>query len=195
MKKIIFILLVLAAAFSVYWFVFRSDDTPSGPKQQPLEVGKHSAGFNAGIDSLLQYYFVTRDAFVANDSSKIKQAAGELINYCNRMNLDELKKDTSGVFETAVSFLDNIHQTATGMLVDQTFEDLRMDFKSINDNVYPFLKTIHYEGGKLFWQYCNAAFGEDRGGNWLSTTVESDNPYLGRSQANCREVQDTIKAW
>ena len=70
----------------------------------------------------------------------------------------------------------------------------------ISENLYPFLKTIKYEGPKLYWQNCPMAFGEDKEANWISNTKEIINPYLGKnhpeyksSMLHCGEIKDTIK--
>ncbi len=30
--------------------------------------------------------------------------------------------------------------------------EMRQDFSMVSENIYPFLKTIGYEGEKLYWQ-------------------------------------------
>jgi len=195
MKKIIFILLFAVAAFALYWFVFRGEERPEGPKQQALTVGKHSAAFNSSIDSLLQHYLAVKDAFVENDSLKARQAGMALVVFLKGLNIDELKKDTTGIFETASGIINDVRSSAEGMGQSQVMADMRQDFRSVSENMYPLLKTIHYEGRKLFWQNCPTAFGEGSEANWISIdTAQLLNPYLGKDHARCGEVKDTIKA-
>lgn len=201
MKKLFFILLLAAAAFALYWFVFRSESVPEGPKQQALKVSRHSNAFNSSIDSLMNHYFVVKDAFAEGDSVKAKQAGIALVEFTKTLNLAELKTDTTGIFESATGFLTDLQSSAEGMSQSQTITDMRQDFKSVSENIYPLLKTIHYEGKKLYWQNCPMAFGEDKGANWISSTEEIINPYLGKnhpehkdSMLHCGEIKDTIKA-
>lgn len=194
MKKLFLILLFIVAAFAVYWFFFKGESRPGGLKQQPLAVSRHSEVFNSGIDSLLQFYFAVKDAFAAEDSVAAKQAGVSLVAYTNRLNMDELKKDTTGIFESAAMFVTDIRTNTESMTQSATINDMRQDFKAISDNLYPLLRTVHYEGKKLFWQYCPMAFGEGRGANWISNTEAIVNPYLGKNHADCGEIQDTIKA-
>ncbi len=77
---------------------------------------------------------------------------------------------------------------------------MREDFRMISENLYPFLKTIKYEGSSLYWQNCPMAFGEGKEANWISNTKEIINPYLGKnhpefksSMLHCGEIKDTIK--
>jgi hypothetical protein len=78
---------------------------------------------------------------------------------------------------------------------------MRKDFGMVSENLYPFLRTINYEGEKMYWQNCPMAFGDDKGANWISNTREIVNPYLGKnhpefkgSMLHCGEIKDTIKA-
>ena len=78
---------------------------------------------------------------------------------------------------------------------------MRKDFGMVSENLNPFLRTINYEGEKIYWQFCPMAFGEDKGANWLSKTQEVINPYLGKNHPkykadmlNCGEVKDSIMA-
>jgi len=200
MKKIIF-LLVLVAAFALYWFKFRGNDAPEGPKQQPIVVKSHSQGFDKNVDSLLDGYGAIRDAFVEADSLKAKQLAASFVFLINRLSLDELKKDTSGIYETAASLLADIKTNAESMGRSQTITDMRHDFSDMSNNLYPFVKAVHYNGKTLYWQNCGMPFEEGSSANWISDAAEIVNPYLGKSHPvyksgmlNCGETQDSIIA-
>ena len=66
--------------------------------------------------------------------------------------------------------------------------EMRQDFRMVSENLYPFLKTIGYEGPKLYWQNCPMAFGENKEGNWLSNTSEIINPYLGKNHPDINRL-------
>src|SRR5690242_6879678 len=112
MKKIILIILVLVGASVIYWFQFRHNNVTELPRQQALTVGKHSPAFNNTIDSLMQSYFQIKNALVDADSANTKAAGNAFFSFLNRINLDELKKDTSGIFETATAFLNDVKANA-----------------------------------------------------------------------------------
>lgn len=196
MKKVVFFLVAVAAVFAVYWFMFRGDSGPEAPKQQALTVGKHSAVFNSSIDSLVQAYIQLKDAFTQSDTVKVKSAALAFSAISGTTNLDDLKSDTTGIYETAAAILGDIKQHGETITRQATLNYMRMSFKDLSDNLYPFLKTIHYEGGLLYWQNCPAAFGADQAANWISKGKNDGNPYLGAAQsgADCGEVQDSIMA-
>jgi hypothetical protein len=79
--------------------------------------------------------------------------------------------------------------------------DMRKDFSMVSEFLYPFLKTVGYEGTKIYWQNCPMAFGDDKPANWLSTSAEINNPYLGMhhpefksAMLHCGETMDSIYA-
>ncbi len=197
MKKGLILLLVIIAV-AVYWFKFRkTDDGPEEPRQQPIKTSMHSARFNANIDQLVQAYSTVRDAFVENDTAKVKAATGQFISALDSVHLDELKTDSVSIYQSASMFVNDIKATAQSLLAQSDIKEMRQDFAGINENMYPFFKTIHYEGKTLYWQNCSTAFGENRGANWISVTQEIINPYSGKSDAamlHCGEVKDSIKA-
>jgi len=201
MKKIILSLLAISGIFAIYWFQFRNNPTtPEQPRQQALKVSAHSPAFNISIDSLMQSYFGIQAAFIDGDSTRAKLAGKVFIANVATVKMDELKKDSSGIYESAVTFLNDIKSSSESLIKQLTLTEMRQDFKSISDNLYPLLKTIHYEGKKLYWQNCPMAFGEDKEANWISSTAEIMNPYMGKNHPefksgmlHCGEVKDTIK--
>lgn len=201
MKKILFIVVLVVAAAALYFFVFKKEEAPEGPKQQPITVKSHSTGFDKNVDSVLDAYGVIRDAFVEADSLGAKNAAGAMVALLNRLSLDELKKDTTGIFETAATFINDIKTNAESMGRSQTITDMRHDFRDMSNNLYPFIKMVHYNGKKLYWQNCGMPFDDNSTANWISTESKIQNPYLGKKHPKyhaemleCGETQDSIIA-
>lgn len=200
MKKIVLSILAISGIFSIYWFQFRNTDTLSSPKQQAIKVKQHSTVFNDSIDLLLQSYFDIKTAFVNGDSVKAKLVCDSFITVAGKFNLEDLRKDSAGIYESAASFMNDIKVNAESLSAQKNITEMRQDFKAISENIYPLLKTIHYEGKKLYWQNCPMAFGEDKGANWISNTKEILNPYMGKNHPefksamlHCGEIKDTIQ--
>ncbi len=200
-------LVVLILIFVGYKFLVKTNpgNNNSGPKQEAIKEGGHSAAFNSSIDSMMMNYLTLADAFVNADSVKAKAAGENLVKSYNQIPLDELKKDTaaktdaafiytadSGSLATAKAFTDSI-------INGSNLAAMRQNFKTINESLYPFLKGINYAGKKLYWYNCPMAFGEDNSANWLSYSEEKMNPYLGLhhpeykgTMVHCGETQDSI---
>ncbi len=201
MKKIVWLLVILVFAFSIYWFKFRTLDSFEGAKAQALKASIHSGIFNNSIDTMMNAYFNLKAAFVEADTLMAKTAAKKFLVMADSIKLDELRKDTSGIVETASMQLNDIKANAESLLKQTTIAEMRQDFRMVGESIYPLLKTIHYGGKTLYWQNCPMAFGEGKEANWISNTEEIINPYLGKkdpeykaTMLHCGEVKDSIKA-
>ncbi|NOT94563.1 DUF3347 domain-containing protein [Ferruginibacter sp.] len=201
MKKILALLVLVIAAFCVYWFVFRNKGGDSGPKQQPLALKKHSAQFNQSVAATMGAYFEMQNALVDADTTKTKEACRKFIGLIDSVKLDELKKDTASIFETAQANLTDVKMNAESLLKQTDITEMRQDFRMVSEMLYPsFFNAINYEGPKMYWQNCPMAFGEGKEANWISSSEEILNPYLGKNHPvhkgdmlHCGEIKDTIK--
>ncbi len=202
MKRVLLLLVVLLAGFCSYWFFFKPKNKDiEDTKTAPLAARKHSSEFNNGMDSLLATYFSMKEAFVNADSTTAKNACTKMIGLADTSRLAELKKDPSGIYESAIMQLSDVKVNAESLLKQADLTEMRQDFRMIGESMYPLLKTIHYDGNTLYWQNCPMAFGEDKGANWISNTAEIINPYLGKNHPefkgtmlHCGELKDSIKA-
>ena len=201
MKRIIILLVLVVAAFSIYWFAFRKKGADSGPKQQPLALKKHSEPFNESVSAAMNAYFEMKNAFVEADTAKAKESCKKFISLIDTIKLDELKKDTAIVYQDAITKAEDIRANAKSLLLQNDITEMRHDFSWISEALYPFFKLINYEGPKMYLQNCPMAFGEDREANWISNSEEIINPYLGKNHPefkatmlHCGSIKDTIKA-
>ncbi|MDB5224116.1 MAG: hypothetical protein JWN83_2783 [Chitinophagaceae bacterium] len=200
MRKLLAILLVVLLAFGAWWIFFKDKSHNGGPKQQPLKVGKHSAEFNQSVGAVITAYLSLKEAFVNADTAKIKDQEKKLIAAIDSIKIDELKKDTTGIFQSAQLLIGDIKSNADAIVKETDITEMRQDFRMISENLFPLLKTIHYEGEKLYWQNCPMAFGEGKDASWISNTEEILNPYLGKNHPeykgtmlHCGEIKDTIQ--
>jgi flagellar basal body-associated protein FliL len=202
MKKIAVLLLLAIAAFAIYWFAFKSKTKNSGPALQPLALKKHSEEFNKSVATAMGAYFEIKNAFVNADTVTVKDACKKFIVLLDGIKLEELKKDTASIFETAQANLNDVKMNAASLLKQTDITEMRHDFSMVSEMMYPsFFKAINYEGENMYWQNCPMAFGDDKGANWISNTQEIINPYLGKNHPefkgtmlHCGEIKDTIKA-
>jgi hypothetical protein len=201
MKKIALASFILLLVLGVYWFKFRTTESIKDTKTPALTSHKHSDIFNNSIDTMMNAYFEMKAAFVEADTVQVKPAAKKFLLLVDSIKLDELKNDTTGILETANMQISDIKANAESLLKQTSIKEMRQDFRMVSENIYPLLKTIHYEGKTLYWQNCPMAFGEGKEANWISNTEEIINPYLGKkdpeyksAMLHCGEVKDSIKA-
>jgi len=164
-----------------------------------LKVQKHSEEFNQKVGYAINSYLEMKNAFVEGDSISIKANANKFIGAVDSIPLNELQKDDSLISKAAAEQLSEVKANAAPILQENDLAEMRQDFSMVSENLYPFLKTIGYQGQKLYWQNCPMAFGEDKPANWLSNTSEIINPYLGKNNPeyksamlHCGENMDSL---
>ncbi len=203
MKKVLLLVVVLLAAFGIYWIVGKKDKPKvEEAKQGPLGLKLHSDTFNTSVEKAMSAYHNLKNSFVDADTAKAKTYTREFISLLDSIPLTELKNDTAMIFETASATVSDIKSNAQSLLQQSDITEMRKDFSAVTEQLYPaFFKSINYEGEKLYLQHCPMAFDGDKGANWISNNVEIINPYLGKNHPkykgtmlHCGEVMDTIKA-
>lgn len=205
MRQVWLTIIILIIFFTGYWLFLRKPNAPDAPQsitdQGPIKVKVNSPAFNNSVDSLMGAYFELKNDFVEADSISAKQAALKLAGLTDSVKIDELKKDTSGIYATALSQLGDVKSNAQSLSTQPNITEMRKDFSGVTESLYPLLKMIHYEGNPLYLQNCPMAFGEDHDANWISNTAEIINPYLGKknpefkgTMVHCGETKDSIVA-
>ncbi|MEX1202508.1 MAG: DUF3347 domain-containing protein [Ferruginibacter sp.] len=201
MKKIISFLILALGAFSVYWFLLRTKEiTPKAPKMQPIALKKHSDSFNLSITNLMDAYLGIKESFVSADTGNAKRYTGIFISLLDSISVKELEKDDAMIAQTAIANIADIKANAVSLLQQRDITQMRVDFRTLSDMMYPgFFKIINYEGPTLYLQNCPMAFDGDKDANWISNSNKVVNPYLGNNHPkykatmiNCGEVKDSI---
>ena len=198
MKRLLAIIFLALILFIVYWIFFKGGTHSSSPKQEAIKIKKHSEEFNRNIANAVNRYIDLKNAFIDADTINVKLSSQRFINAVDTINLTELSKDDSTIMLAAQQEISDIKANAGALLMENDLVEMQQDFRMVSENLYPFLKTIGYEGQRLYWQSCPTAFGENMEGNWLSTTREINNPYINKSspkssRSNCGELKDSIQ--
>jgi hypothetical protein len=202
MKRILAILGILVVVLAgVFYFVFirGGKRRPKGPEPIPLAVSKHSDAFNRSVQTMLDDYYAMSEGFVNWDTVTINKEAGELKGELDKLPIDELKVDTTGIYESIIDPLANAKSAAATIATDPSIDNKKTAFNSLSENLRLVFIVVKYDANKLYWQECPMAFGDDKPGNWLSKTDAVRNPYLGlkhptykNSMLECGGPKDTI---
>ena len=199
MKKFLPLIILLGVGLAVWFVIFRkSDKAPRPAKDQPLAVSKYSAAFNASINDALRAYYVLSEAFVTWDSAQVNKHTDALKLGLRNIKFDEIQKDTL-IYQTAVSYNDGLNTDLDGILSQTHFIAKKKSFHSFSQNFYDLLRTVKFDGAKVFLQECPMAFDDNESGIWLSQQAAIRNPYLGTSHPKyksgmleCGETRDSL---
>jgi hypothetical protein len=203
MKRVLAIIFLVVIVLGA-WYLFIKEDpvtTETDTKVEALKVKKHSDEFNNKVDNMINSYLEMKTAFVNSDTNAIKSATTQFIATVDSVPLSQLKNDDQLISTAATQQVSELKANAEPILQETELTAMRHDFSMVSENLYPFLKTIGYEGEKLYWQNCPMAFGDDKPANWLSSTSEIINPYMGKnhpefksSMLHCGENMDSLYA-
>ncbi|MEO9005142.1 MAG: DUF3347 domain-containing protein [Ginsengibacter sp.] len=200
MKRVLAIIFLIIILLGV-WFLFFKKESSIATINEPQTdaVAKHSEEFNQRIAGIMGAYMNMKNAFVDGDTVAIRSETSQFIASIDSLNLNELQKKDSSISMAMQQNISDIKANASPILQDNDITEMRHDFSMVSENLYPFLKTVGYEGRKLYWQNCPMAFGEDKPANWLSNTSEILNPYLGKTHPeyksamlHCGETMDSL---
>ena len=183
-------ILLLLVGVIRYLFLSSGDSHESGPKLVPLSVSKHSDFFNQSVASFLDAYYIMTGAFMKDDTALIGRSATQFKMTLDSFKVDELKQDTL-IYETALEPLFNAKAEVESIIMDPSLPEKKASLNILSDHIRNLLVTIKYDQAKVYWQECPMAFGEEKPGNWLSSTNAVKNPYLSK-MPECGGPKDTI---
>ncbi|MFI5151688.1 MAG: DUF3347 domain-containing protein [Chitinophagales bacterium] len=199
MKKGFLIVIILGlAALLVYKLFLQKDSKPAEIKDAPLRVARNSSAFNASFLRLMNDYYGLKDALVEWDTTKANQAAAALIISADSLQVKELRADSLAI-ETAKNYMSSISAEAKGLLGEQNIDQKRKDFNMLTSELYDLIRTVRWDGEKVYHTRCPMAFSDSVEGYWLSRTSQIVNPYLGKQHPRfknkmlgCGEIVDSL---
>lgn len=199
MKKLL-VLVGLALLGTTSWYIWETRKAPKDetPEQPPVGVSRYSPDFIASIDTALADYYTLSELLVRWDSTRVNNQAEELKKSLGEVKLEEVETDTL-VHQTAVSYKETLQNNLDALIQKKDLTAKRQSFNSLSQNLYDLLRTIRYDGGKVYLQECPMAFYDTVAAIWLSKTAPIRNPYLGlyhpryrSGMLECGETKDSI---
>ena len=180
----IIIFLALAGAGIITWLIVARPGAKKeeGTTQRAIAVSKHTDSFNTSVAAMLSDYDKLSELFVAWDSASVPSATNAMLTSVEAVKIDEMKKDSSAIYETALGIIDNIKGTLQGMATETAIRPQREAFHNLTDNIVQFLNTVRYDSEVRFLQECPMAFDDTKTAQWISKSGEDNerrNPYLG----------------
>ena len=186
-------------------FFYACKDAEEKSADQPLvkktmRTSKNSAAFNDSFQKLLTSYYSLKDALVEADTVKANAASRELAVYADSLKITEIKSDSSGgIQETAKNYAGTINGSALGFAGEKELSAKKKEFQMISDAMYDLVRTVKYDGEKIYHQHCPMAINDDTEAYWLSNNSAVVNPYLSKkhpkykdAMLGCGDVTDSL---
>ncbi|HET6254668.1 MAG TPA: DUF3347 domain-containing protein [Puia sp.] len=197
-KFILLIVLFIVAGLLAYRLLSDKKKSQESPPDQALRISKNSGAFDMAFAGLMSDYFALKDALVDWDTLKADQAAYAVAAKADSLPVRLIKADTP-IIETAKSLAASIVGEAKGLTGETGIDGRRRSFNMLTSEMYDLIRTVQYDGQKIYHLRCPMAFGDSAEGFWLSYTPAIVNPYMGNKHPvykakmiGCGEVTDSL---
>lgn len=169
-----------------------ADHEPVTEAEQPVEVTAPQfdvdAKFQQQVATLFTAYVEMKDAFVASDADKVKQASGKVETAIAGIDMSLV---TGAAHNDWMTYQQSLTSNIKAIQVAADIEAQRTVFKSFSDDLYKTIKAYGLGGATAYYEFCPMAF-NNTGGYWLSDVAEIRNPYFGDKMLKCGSVEEEL---
>lgn len=146
------------------------------------------ATFQQQLSGVFTSYVSLKDAFVATDAAKVKEAAAKTQESLSKVDMMLL---TGVAHNDWMTFEGGLKVALKEMQESADIEAQRTSFSKLSENMYKSIKAYGLGGATAFYEFCPMAFNNE-GGYWLSDVAEIRNPYFGDKMLTCGSVQEKL---
>ncbi len=166
MKKILFIVAILATAF---W---------QQTSAQPVPIHREDSNQQTQFSELLHSYYDIKNALVAGNSAMASLKADDFIKHLNAIDAKVISTDNS----TALL------KDATHISEGKEIKHQREHFAKFSENMFTVAKAVKLTSEPIYQAYCPM-----KKASWLSSEKAIKNPYFGSAMLTCGSVKETLK--
>lgn len=164
-----------------------SSDEATAPEASTPQF-QVDATFQQQLSGVFTSYISLKDAFVATDAVKVKEAAAKTQESLSKVDMMLL---TGVAHNDWMTFEGGLKAALKEMQASADIEAQRASFSKLSDNMYKSIKAYGLGGATAFYEFCPMAFNNE-GGYWLSDVAEIRNPYFGDKMLTCGSVQEKL---
>ncbi len=139
---------------------------------------------NSAIAQVLQAYLGVEKALVNDDSRMANNNASALVKAIKQVKADQLD---AGQKTAWADYGGKLAYNSQHISESKSIGHQREHFASLSDEMYALLKSFK-PGTTVYRQYCPM-----KKQYWLNASANIQNPYYGKSMADCGKVTETIK--
>jgi Cu(I)/Ag(I) efflux system membrane fusion protein len=147
------------------------------------------ASVKAQLNGFLSDYFDFNQALIEDNQDGAKEAARKLSASVSKFDMSTLQGEQMEFYHTQAAKLE---QGLNGVEQSADIEEIRIELSTISEAMYALVKAYHPNESELYYQFCPMAK-NNIGANWLSSSKEIVNPYMGQRMLKCGNTQETIQ--
>ena len=146
------------------------------------------ASVKTQINGFLADYFVLNQSLIEDNQDAAKAAAKKLSEAVNKFDRSKLLGEQMDFYHAQLT---KLNQGLQGIGQSSDIEETRMELAIISEGMYALVKAYHPNESELYFQFCPMARNGE-GANWLSSTKEIVNPYMGQRMLKCGRTEETL---
>lgn len=163
------------------------DEAKAAAEIKPFE--NVDANVKTQLNGFLSNYYALNQSLINDNYDEAKTAATKLSETVAKFDMSKIPMGEQMEFyhmQQAVinSALKNIGQSAD-------IEEARNEIAPLSEALYALVKAYQPQESELYYQFCPMARNGE-GANWLSSTKEISNPYMGQRMPKCGRTQEVI---
>jgi Cu(I)/Ag(I) efflux system membrane fusion protein len=183
MKRFIPLLIVLAVACS-------TRDQESQSQTNTITAFRSvDPSVKLQIATFLTDYLELSKMLIEDSLAGAKTAASAFNETTRKFNIEKLSPEQLDFYLIHSSYLKTSLE-AFGK--SDNIEKARVELATVSSAMYAMCKAVHPNNSPLYYQYCPMAR-DNKGANWISTTKELVNPYMGQMMLACGRTQEILE--
>ncbi len=140
------------------------------------------------INGFLTDYFALNQSLIEDNNDEAKAAAKKLSVTVSKFDMSKLMGEQMDFYHAQLA---KLNAGLKGINESGDIEETRMELAPVSESIYALLKAYHSNTSELYYQFCPMAKNGE-GANWLSSTEEIINPYMGQRMLKCGKTQEVI---
>jgi Cu(I)/Ag(I) efflux system membrane fusion protein len=147
------------------------------------------ASVKSQLNGFLSDYFAFNQALIEDNQDGAKDAARKLSESVEEFDMSKLQGEQMDFYHTQAAKLE---QGLKGVEQSADIEEIRVELATVSEAMYALVKAYRPNESELYYQFCPMAK-NNIGANWLSSSKEIVNPYMGQRMLRCGSTQETIQ--
>lgn len=141
------------------------------------------------LNNLLDQYLKLKNYLVQDDSEMAIQTSR---NFQKALSGVDMKRLSGDAHLKWMELAGRIAESLASIINSDGLEQERKAFHTLSKDLYAAIKTFGGIDKTFYYQYC-PMYDNNKGGYWLSETVEIRNPYFGNEMLSCGETREMLK--
>jgi len=146
------------------------------------------ASVKSQLNVFLSDYFAFNQALIEDNQDGAKEAARKLAASVKKFDMSKLPEEQMEFYHTQAA---KLNQGLKGVEQSADIEEIRVELSTVSEAMYALVKAYRPNESELYYQFCPMAK-NNIGANWLSSSKEIVNPYMGQRMLKCGNTQETI---